>query len=145
MSGTRPGMTAKGRIRDNYVDHDFIRDLFASFGPVTVRRMFSGAGIFADGLMFGLVIRDVIYLKVDDGNRADFEREGCAPFTYARGRKSGRPSQHTLPYWRVPERLYDDPDELAVWARRAFAAAERKKFAAQAKSRRKKSPRHTRA
>ncbi len=111
------------------MDHDFIRDLFAPFGPVTVRRMFSGAGIFADGLMFGLVVRDVIYLKVDDGNRADFEREGCAPFTYTRGKKSGRPSQHAaLPYWRLPERLYDDPDELAEWARRAFAAAERKKF-----------------
>jgi len=111
------------------VDHDFIRDLFAPFGPVTVRRMFSGAGIFADGLMFGLVIRDVIYLKADDLNRADFEREGCAPFTYTRGKKSGRPSQHALPYWRLPERLYDDPDELALWARRAFAAAERKKMA----------------
>jgi DNA transformation protein and related proteins len=111
------------------VDHDFIRDLFAPFGPVTVRRMFSGAGIFADGLMFGLVVRDVIYLKADDTNRADFEREGCAPFTYTRGKKSGRPSAHALPYWRLPERLYDDPDELAEWARRAFAAAERKKFA----------------
>jgi DNA transformation protein and related proteins len=111
------------------MDHDFIRDLFAPFGPVTVRRMFSGAGIFADGLMFGLVVRDVIYLKADDANRADFEREGCAPFTYTRGKKSGRPSQHALPYWRLPERLYDDPDELALWARHAFAAAERKKMA----------------
>ena len=110
------------------MDHDFIRDLFAPFGPVTVKRMFSGAGIFADGLMFGLVVRDVIYLKVDDANCADFEREGCAPFTYTRGKKSGRPSEHALPYWRLPERLYDDPDEVAVWARRAFAAAERKKF-----------------
>jgi DNA transformation protein len=111
------------------VDHDFIRDLFAPFGAVTVKRMFSGAGIFADGLMFGLVVRDVIYLKVDAGNQADFEREGCAPFTYMRGKKSGRPREHALPYWRLPERLYDDPDELAEWARRAFAVAERKKFA----------------
>lgn len=116
------------------MDYDFIRDLFASFGPVTVRRMFSGAGIFRDGFMFGLVVRDAIYLKADAGNVADFEREGCAPLTYTRGRKSGRPSQHALPYWRVPERLYDDPDELAVWAKRAFAAAERKKLAARGQS-----------
>ncbi len=102
--------------------------------------MFSGAGIFADGLMFGLVIRDVIYLKVDDSNRADFEREGCAPFTYTRGRKTGRPSEHALPYWKLPERLYDDPDELAVWARRAFAIAERKKFAARGRTKRKRTP-----
>jgi len=121
------------------VDHDFIRDLFAPFGPVTVKRMFSGAGIFADGLMFGLVVRDVIYLKADDGNRADFEREGCAPFTYTRGKKSGRPSEHALPYWRLPERLYDDPDELAAWARRSFAAAEHKKFAPRKRAKRKRS------
>ena len=111
------------------MDPDFIRDLFAPFGAVTVRRMFSGAGIFRDGLMFGLIVRDVIYLKADDGTLADFEREGCAPFTYTRGRKSNRPTQHALPYWRVPERLYDDPDELAVWAQRALAIAERKKLA----------------
>jgi DNA transformation protein and related proteins len=111
------------------LDPEFIHELFAQFGPVTMRRMFSGAGIFRDGLMFGLVIRDVIYLKADETNAAEFEREGSAPFTYTRGRKSGRPSQHALPYWRLPERLYDDPEELAVWARHAFAVAERKKFA----------------
>jgi DNA transformation protein and related proteins len=120
------------------MDPEFIRELFASFGPVTVRRMFSGAGIFADGLMFGLIVRDVIYLKADETSIADFEREGCAPFTYTRGRQSGRPSEHALPYWRLPERLYDDPDELAVWAKRAFAAAERKKYAPRAKSKRKR-------
>jgi DNA transformation protein and related proteins len=120
------------------MNHDFIRDLFVPFGPVTVRRMFSGAGIFADGLMFGLIVRDVIYLKADDSNRADFEREGCAPFTYTRGKKSGRPSQHALPYWRLPERLYDDPDELALWAKRALAIAERKKFAPHSGTKRKR-------
>jgi DNA transformation protein and related proteins len=119
------------------VDSDFIRDLFAPFGAVTVRRMFSGAGIFRDGLMFGLIVRDVIYLKVDDSNRADFESESCTPFTYTRGKKSGRPSEHALPYWRLPERLYDDPDELAEWARRAFAVAERKKFAPRKPAKRK--------
>ncbi len=119
------------------MDREFIRDLFAAFGPVTVRRMFSGAGIYADGLMFGLIVRDVIYLKVDDSSVADFEREGSAPFTYIRGKKSGRPSEHALPYWRLPERLYDDPDELAVWAKRAFAIAERKKFAPSSRAKRK--------
>jgi DNA transformation protein len=121
------------------MDSDFIRDLLASFGPVTVRRMFSGAGIFADGLMFGLIVRDVIYLKADDTSIPDFEREGCGPFTYTRGKQSGRPSQHALPYWRLPERLYDDPDELAVWAKRAFAVAERKKSAPRGRPKRRRS------
>lgn len=119
------------------MDPEFIHELFAQFGPVTVRRMFSGAGIFRDGLMFGLIIREVIYLKADETNAAEFEREGCAPFTYTRGRKSGRPSEHALPYWRLPERLYDDPDELAAWARRAFAVAERRKFARRKPAKRK--------
>jgi DNA transformation protein and related proteins len=109
------------------LDSDFIRDLFAGFGPVTIRRMFSGAGIFRDGLMFGLIVRDVIYLKADEEDATDFKREGCGPFTYTRGKNSDRPKQHALPYWRLPERLYDDPEELAVWARKAFAVAERKK------------------
>lgn len=124
------------------MDPEFIRDLFAQFRPVTVKRMFSGAGIFAEGLMFGLIIRDVIYLKVDETSIADYQREGCAPFTYTRGKSSGRPSQHALPYWRLPERLYDDPDELAVWAARAFATAERKKFAPRRRSKRKRPARN---
>ena len=127
------------------MDPEFIRELFAPFGPVAVKRMFGGAGIFRDGLMFGLIIRDVIYLKVDDTNADDFKREGSTPFTYTRGRKSGRPSEHALPYWRLPERLYDDPDELAAWARRALA--ERKKLGPRKLSKRKRPTprRHRRA
>jgi hypothetical protein len=64
------------------VDPDHIRELFSSFGHVSVRRMFGGAGIYADGVMFALVADDVIYLKVDAQNEPDFEREGLPPFTY---------------------------------------------------------------
>ena len=112
------------------MDPDFIYDLFAPFGQVTIRRMFSGAGIFRDGLMIGLIVRDVIYLKADESTAPDFEREDCKPFTYIRGKNSNRPTEHALPFWRLPERLYDDPDELADWARKAFAVAQRKKMAA---------------
>jgi DNA transformation protein len=100
-------------------DPDHLAELFAGLGPVAVRRMFSGSGIFADGLMIALVVRGVIYLKADADSIPDFEREGLAPFSYQK--KSGT---HTLKsYWRMPERLYDEPDELADWARRAWAAA----------------------
>ena len=109
------------------MDADFIRDLFASFGTVTVRRMFGGAGLFADGLMFGLVFDGAIFLKVDETNIPDFEREGSKPFVYTRAKSKGRVGRASLSYWRLPERLYDDPDELAVWARRALAIAEHKR------------------
>jgi DNA transformation protein len=111
------------------LDTEFIRDLFAQFRPVTVRRMFSGAGIYCDGVMFGLVVRGTIYLKADEASLADFEREGSGPFTYTRGKASSRPSEQALSYWRLPDRLYDDRDELAVWAERALAIAQRKKMA----------------
>jgi DNA transformation protein and related proteins len=100
---------------------DDIAELFSGLGPVRVRRMFSGFGIFVDGMMFALVIRDVIYLKTDEAGSSDFAREGLAPFDYlAKGTRRVITS-----YWRMPDRLYDDPDELAEWGRRAIAVARR--------------------
>jgi DNA transformation protein len=119
------------------LDPEFIRELFAPFRPITVRRMFRSAGIFCDGVMFGLVSDGTIFLKVDATSIPDFEREGCRPFTYTRGER-GRVE---LPYWRLPERLYDDPDELAAWAGRALEIAERKKFAPRARRKPKPLPR----
>jgi DNA transformation protein len=103
------------------LDPDHLRDLFAAFGPVTPRRMFSGFGVFADDLLFALVVRDLIYLKTDALTVPDFEREGSSPFSYKR--KNGIGVLTSL--WRLPERLYDDPEELAEWARRAHEAARR--------------------
>lgn len=123
-------------------DADFIRDLFAQFRPVTVKRMFSGAGLYCEGVMFGLVVRGTIYLKADETSIADFKREGSGPFTYTRGKKSGRRSEHALPYWRLPDRLYDDPDELAAWAERALTIAQRQKFAPRKRAKRKPKTEH---
>jgi DNA transformation protein and related proteins len=103
------------------MDAESILELFAAFGPVGVRRMFGGFGIYSDGIMFALAADGVIYLKADDATKAGFRREGAGPFTYAaKGNK-----RVAMSYWRLPDRLYDDPDELAVWAREALAAARR--------------------
>jgi DNA transformation protein len=114
------------------VDPEFIRDLFAPFGPVTVRRMFGGAGIYSEGLMFALVFDGAIFLKVDEASIPDFEREGSRPFVYTLAKSPGKIGRASLSYWRLPERLYDDPEELAVWAERALAIAQRKKTAPRA-------------
>jgi DNA transformation protein and related proteins len=108
------------------VDPEFIRELFAPFGPVTIRRMFGGAGIYCDGQMFALLFDGAIFLKVDDTSIPDFEREGSRPFVYTRAKSAHRVGRASLSYWRLPERLYDDPDQLAVWAHRALAIAQRK-------------------
>lgn len=91
----------------------------AGFGPVTVKRMFSGAGFFRNELMFALVAGDAFYLKTDDTGRAAFEAEGLGPFTYMK--KDG---EHTLTsYWRAPARCLDDADEMKNWCERAYGAA----------------------
>jgi DNA transformation protein len=105
------------------MDREHIIELFATFGPVSVRRLFGGFGIYADGTMFALASRDVIYLKADDATAAAFEREGRGPFTYAA--KGGK--RTVMSYWQLPDRLYDDPEELAVWARSALTVAQRGK------------------
>jgi len=98
-----------------------IRELFAGFGTVTVKRMFGGAGVYAEETMFALLHEGVIYLKVDESSAPAFERESLAPFSYAT--KGGK--RAVMSYRRMPDRLYDDPDELAAWAREALAAARR--------------------
>jgi DNA transformation protein len=103
------------------VTPDDIQELFSAFGVVAVRRMFGGAGIYADGTMFALVADGVIYLKADELSTPAFERESLPPFTYET--KDGK--RGVMSYRRMPERLYDDPDELATWARAALAAAQR--------------------
>ncbi len=119
------------------MDPEFIRDLFAPFGPVTVKRMFGGAGLWSEGLMFALVFDGAIFLRVDETSIPDFEREGSRPFVYTRAKSPGRVGRHSLSFWRLPERLYDDPDELAVWADRALAIAQRRKLAPRRRGKRK--------
>ena len=118
------------------MDPEFINDLFAPFGPVTVRRMFGGAGIYREGLMFALVFDGAIFLKVDDASIPDFEREGSRPFVYTRAKSPGKIGRASLSYWRLPERLYDDPEDLARWAERALAIAQRKKTTPRARIKR---------
>jgi DNA transformation protein len=119
--------------RGSDADGEHLRELFASFGPVSVRRMFGGIGVYADGLMFALVAEGIVYLKADDETIPAFERERSAPFSYV-GR-NGR--SVSLSYWRLPDRLYDDADTLAEWARAAVATARRASAVKQRRARRR--------
>jgi DNA transformation protein len=103
------------------MDRDFLIELFAGFGPVAIRRMFSGYGVSVDGVNFALVLRGAIYLRADEQSIPRFEAEGCGPFSYETKGKVRTIGS----YWQLPERLYDEPDEVADWARTAHAAAER--------------------
>ena len=100
---------------------EFLREQLAPLGRVTMRRMFGKTGVFCDGVMFAMVTDNTLYFRVDDQNRETFkEAESFPPLNYA---KKG--CTIDLSFWRVPERLFDEPDELVSWARAALAAARR--------------------
>ncbi len=100
---------------------EFLREQLAPLGRLSMRRMFGKTGVFCDGVMIGMVADNTLYFRVDEGNRETFkEAAAFPPLNYA---NQGR--MIDLAFWRVPERLFDEPDELVVWARAALAAARR--------------------
>ena len=103
------------------MDREFLIDLFADFGPVTIRPMFSGFGISVDGVNFAMALRAGLYFRADDVTIPQFEAEGSKPFQYQTRAKTVMVNS----YWQLPARLFDDTEELSRWARAALAAAQR--------------------
>lgn len=101
---------------------DYLLDQLAPLGPVQAKRMFGGGGLYLDGAMFGLIADDVLYLKADDANRADFEDAGMAPFTYT---NKARKKPVQMSYYETPGDVLEDPEALSAWAGRAWEAARR--------------------
>ena len=100
---------------------EFLCEQLAPLGSIKLRRMFGKTGVFCDGLMLGMVQADALYFRVDDDTREAFkEAEASPPLNYA---KQG--ATIDLAFWRAPERLFDEPDELVNWARIALSAARR--------------------
>jgi DNA transformation protein and related proteins len=100
---------------------DFLREQLGPLGRLTMRRMFGKTGVFCDGVMFAMVTENTVYFRVDEQNQATFaEAAAFPPLNYE---KKG--CTIDLSFWRVPERLFDEPDELITWARAALAAARR--------------------
>ncbi len=97
---------------------DSLEDVFAQFGAIQAKRMFGGYGIYHEGLMFGLVADDVLYLKADKTSSGLFDALGLPPFQYTKGDKTMKMS-----YCLAPEVIFDDPDQAREWANRAFEAA----------------------
>lgn len=108
---------------------DHLIDQLSPWAIVTVKSMFGGFGVYRSGQIFGIVDEDMLYFKVDDTNRPDYEAAGSEPFTYeAKGKKN------SLSYWLVPSEIMDDPEALSEWAEKAYQVGLR---SAQAKSKKK--------
>ncbi len=107
-------------ISDDYLG--YVADQLSGFGEVVTRKMFGGAGLYLEGLMFGLVSPDnKLYLKADETNRRDFEEAGMGPFVPT----FRKPRERTMemPYYEVPEEVLEDREELQAWAGKAYAVA----------------------
>lgn len=111
---------------------ELLRDLLAPVGQITVRRMFGGASVYANGVLFALVDDDALYLKADATSKRRYEAEGLGPFTY-----EGQTGPVSMQYWRAPERLYDEPDQMLEWATEAIGVAVNTKTRKSAKPKRK--------
>jgi DNA transformation protein and related proteins len=105
------------RVSDSY--KRFVLDQLEELGDVQARSMFGGLGLYHGDLFFGIVAADVLYMKVDDTTRGDYERAGMGPFEPFPGRTS------SMRYYAVPLEVLESAEELIRWARRAVAVAKR--------------------
>jgi DNA transformation protein len=123
--------------------HDYVRELFAGLGPVQIKRMFGGAGGYADGVMFLLLDNDTIHIKTDDALKAELREEGSGPFVWApqSGPRAGE--KIDLGYWRLPDAALDDPDEAVRWGRKALVIANAKAAAKPKAKKKASSPKKT--
>jgi DNA transformation protein and related proteins len=110
----------------------YLEETLAPLGNVTTRAMFGGHNIAKDGVTFGLIVDDVLYLKVDDVNKPDFVAKKLGPFTYHRDGKAMPMSYH-----RAPDGA-EDWETLEPWVRGSLAAALRAKKASPKKTAAKK-------
>jgi DNA transformation protein len=105
-------------LRSSEGFRQFVLDQLESL-DVTARSMFGGTGLYAEGVFFGLIALDTLYLKVDDTNRPLFEREGMEPFKPYENRPV------TMMYYAVPVGVLESAPELLRWARMSVEAASR--------------------
>ena len=106
-------------VTDSFTE--FVVDQLSGCGPITPKKMFGGVGVYCRDVFFAILSNDLLYLKVDDSNRGDFEAAGKGPF-----RPYGDDTE-VMQYYQVPLAVLEDADELVRWARKAIAVAVHKR------------------
>jgi DNA transformation protein and related proteins len=107
-----------------------LKELFKPFGEVVVKRMFGGAGVYAEGLCFAIEQDGEVYLKTDPLTQPSFAAAGSSPFVYV---AKGKPM--AMSFWGLPAAAHEEADELRLWASLGLEGARR---AAEAKAKPKK-------
>ncbi|MBB5577444.1 MULTISPECIES: TfoX/Sxy family protein [Rhizobium] len=103
------------------MDNIEIEEMFQALGPVTIKRMFGGKGVYHMGRIVAVEVSDEMLLKADDVSAREFEAAGARRWAYEG--KKGKPVN--MPYWSIPDDAFDDPDIMARWVRLAYEAAVR--------------------
>jgi DNA transformation protein len=101
------------------MDNEGIAELFAGIGAVSIRKLFGGKGIYHQGVIVAIEIRGELMFKADAQSAPDFAAAGCRQWTYT-GSRHGKTV--AMPYWTIPDSAFDDPDEMTIWARKAYEA-----------------------
>jgi DNA transformation protein len=120
-------------------DSAFVVDLFEGVGGVSAKRMFGGLGVYADGVMFALVTGEgAVCIKADDHLKSELKLHGSTPWVWtpSSGPRAGQSVE--MGYWRLPENALDDPEEAAVWGRKALAVAQAAKTKKKPKAKKRK-------
>ncbi len=99
-----------------------IEDMFQAVGPVAIKKMFGGLGIYARGTIVAIETNGEFFLKADAISAPQFASAGARQWTY-----DGKGKSVSMPYWTIPDDAFDDPDEMANWMRLAVEAGMRAK------------------
>jgi DNA transformation protein and related proteins len=104
------------------LDHAAIEEMFEAVGPVTIKRMFGGLGIYARGTIIAIETAGEIFLKADATSAPQFEADGARQWRY-----DGKGKPVFMPYWTIPDDAFDDPELMAKWVKLALEAGLRAK------------------
>lgn len=95
----------------------FVVEQLQAVKGLRAKAMFGGVGLYAGDVFFGLIARDMLFLKVDDSNRSQYEAAGMKAF------KPYADKPMVMPYFEVPVAVLEDAGELTSWARQSVRVA----------------------
>jgi DNA transformation protein len=114
MASKRGSETFRALPRDAL--RDWLEEALAPLPDLSIRRMFGGAGIYADDTMFGILHEQRMYLKTDERTRGDFVARGSGAFRVRSG-------SVLTSYYELPVDVLDDESELLRWSQTALGVA----------------------
>ncbi len=96
-----------------------LEEVLTDVPGITSRGMFGGFGLYKDGIIFGMIIEDQLYFKVNDSTRKEYIDRGSTPFMYEGKNKK----QVSLNYYILPSEILENREEIGEWVEKAVAVS----------------------